>query len=250
MSTLRPYTESDPSSEEARLVRLVRPPPPMSALQAARAKERIAELSRAPRVTARPWGAATAIGAAVVFTLLGATMIAQRTSDANVGSTPAELQASSSTTTNDVAAQSSDEIVPAVSVTSLPSVEPPTRTTNRQPVPRTAHNTARPQGDRAEGPEQEDALSKELRLVDGARLELRARPEHAHELLVRHASEFPSGQLASEREVLLVDALLRLDRRQEAEAHARALTAREPGSPYAQRVTALLSSSASKPEGK
>ncbi|MBN9166061.1 MAG: hypothetical protein J0I07_34245, partial [Myxococcales bacterium] len=70
------------------------------------------------------------------------------------------------------------------------------------------------------------------------------------DLLVRHAAEFPGGQLASEREVLLVDALIRTGRRAEAEARARALGAREPGSPYAQRVDALLSSAASKSERK
>jgi hypothetical protein len=219
----------------------------MSAAQAARGKERVAELARSPRVTTRSWGAVTAIGTAVVLAIVVGSMVSRQTGDVDLGSAPAQLQAPP-TSQNAPSVAPSDDVVPAVSVASLPSVESPS--SNRQAVPRAAVSAARPPTDQAGSTEHDDALSKELRLVDGARIELALNPQRAHGMLVRHASEFPSGQLASEREVLLVDVLLRLDRRHEAEAHARALTTREPGSPYAQRVDALLSSSASKPEKK
>jgi len=215
----------------------------MSPAQAARAKERIAELARAKPVTAKPWGTMVAVGAAVVVTFLGASVTLQRTDEASAGAGHTETQPAAASE-NDTATAQSDEIVPAVSVDSLPSVNPPAR-----PAPKRTGSGGAIAKERSPEPpaEQGDALTRELRLVDGARVELAARPEQARALLLRHAADFPSGQLASEREVLLVDALIRLGRRDEAEAHARSLVAREPGSPYAKRVESLLSSSASKP---
>lgn len=246
MSRLRPYTESDPSSDEARLVRLVRPPPPMSPARAARCKERVTELARTQPVAAKPWGAMIAVGAAAVVTLLGASVVLQRTDEANVGAEHVQTEPAAASP-DDNATPHLDEVVPAVSVDSLPSVDPLARPAPKRPGSGGAIGRERspePSG----ATEQDDALTRELRLVDGARLELAAHPEQARALLVRHAADFPSGQLASEREVLLVDVLIRLGRGDEAEAHARSLVAREPGSPYAKRVEALLSSSASKPE--
>ena len=239
MSRLRPYTTSDPSSEEARLVRLIPSPPPMSSAQAARCKERVSDLARAPRVTPKPWPAFTAIGAVVAVAIAGGSLVVNRTTASTAPSEAAEGQTLPPPVAEPRAPEQS-EAVHSVSIESLPSVG--------LPAARVAVTPSR-----AEAPESEggaDALTRELRLVDGARVELAVRPSHAYDLLVRHAAEFPGGQLASEREVLLVDALIRTGRRAEAEARARALGAREPGSPYAQRVDALLSSAASKSERK
>ncbi len=87
-----------------------------------------------------------------------------------------------------------------------------------------------------------DALTLELRLVDGARVRLATDPTSALSQLDAHARDFPRGQLALERDVLRVDALLRLGRRSEAEAVARSLAARAPGSPQAERASDLTGS--------
>lgn len=89
-------------------------------------------------------------------------------------------------------------------------------------------------------PPMADALTLELRLVDGARLRLAVDPASALSQLDAHARDFPHGQLALERDVLRVEALLRLGRRSEAEAAARSLAARAPGSPQAERASELM----------
>ena len=240
MSRLRPITMSDPSSEEARLVRLIRPPPPMSGAQVARCRERVTELARAPRVASKPWAPLAAVGAAVVVAIAGGVLVADRTNDASVGAEPAQMQAVPPSAAENRTPDTS-EVVPAVSIDSLPSVETNVAAGPKRGVA-TAATPSRAASSEIRGGD--DALTRELRLVDGARVELAQHPSRAYDLLVRHAAEFPSGQLASEREVLLVDALIRLDRRAEAEARGRSLATREPGSPYAQRVEALLASAA------
>ena len=243
MSRLRPITTSDPSSEEARLVGLIRPPPPMSAAQVARCSERVTELARAPRVASKPWMPLAAVGAAVVVAIAGGVLVADRTNDAGVVSGPAQVQTPPQSAAENRAPDTS-EVVPAVSIDSLPSADPPiARGTKRTTAGITPTVTPSPSAS-SETTGREDMLTRELRLVDGARVELARHPSRAYDLLTRHAAEFPSGQLASEREVLLVDALIRLDRRAEAEARGRSLVTREPGSPYAQRVEALLASAA------
>jgi hypothetical protein len=54
------------------------------------------------------------------------------------------------------------------------------------------------------------------------------------------ARRFPRGALAQEREVLAVDALLRLGRRADAEARAARFRAVYPGSAYLRRLDTLL----------
>ena len=83
-----------------------------------------------------------------------------------------------------------------------------------------------------------DPLSRELALVDGARSA--ADPTAALALLDRHAREFPNGQLTLDRDVMRVDALVRLGRVAEAHTAADRVVARAPGTPYAERVNALL----------
>jgi hypothetical protein len=67
-------------------------------------------------------------------------------------------------------------------------------------------------------------------------------PGGALALLSAHERAFPRGGLVLERELLAVDALLRLGRRADAEARARSLRARAPGSLYTRRLEHLLGS--------
>jgi hypothetical protein len=86
-------------------------------------------------------------------------------------------------------------------------------------------------------------LEQEAALLESARAKLRADPASALTTLESHASEFPAGILAMEREVLTVDALRRLGREVEARQRARALLAQSHGSPYERRIEAILDAS-------
>ena len=77
-------------------------------------------------------------------------------------------------------------------------------------------------------------------MLEQARALLDARPGDALAKLDAHAAEFPSGQLAAERELLAVRALAKLGRVSEARTRGEALVARSRGSPYESRVRALL----------
>jgi hypothetical protein len=59
-------------------------------------------------------------------------------------------------------------------------------------------------------------------------------------VLLDHEQRFPSGHLRIERELLLVDALVRLGRRPEAEARAASLERQNPNSLYNERLDQIL----------
>jgi hypothetical protein len=75
-------------------------------------------------------------------------------------------------------------------------------------------------------------VDAESRLVEAARTRLRTAPWTTLELVHEHASRFPSGLLAIEREVLAIDALVALGRREEAAVRLRALKAAHPDSAH------------------
>lgn len=69
-------------------------------------------------------------------------------------------------------------------------------------------------------------------------------PRKALALTAEHARRFPNGMLVQEREVLAIEALARLGRRDDARARATAFSASYPGSPYQSRVDDALGASA------
>lgn len=69
----------------------------------------------------------------------------------------------------------------------------------------------------------EDTLAEELKLVGAAERHLSHDPARALQKLEQHAHAFPEGKLKNERELLRVRALLRLNRRSEAEQLGSAL---------------------------
>lgn len=77
-------------------------------------------------------------------------------------------------------------------------------------------------------------LAAELALLREART---AKPEQALALLDRHAREFPTGALTSEREALRAVALCTLDRLADAQAAVDRLVALDPGPLLRQRVS-------------
>ena len=92
----------------------------------------------------------------------------------------------------------------------------------------------------ASEPASADALQQEIRLLEQARSDLASSPGAARRALLDHELRFPSGHLRIERELLLVDALVRLGRRPEAEARAESLARQNPNSLYRERLDQIL----------
>ena len=85
-----------------------------------------------------------------------------------------------------------------------------------------------------------DTLAAEVAALDSARAALADSPSRALHLADAHAAAFPQATLAAERELIAIDALLRLGRRSEARARADRLRARFPGGLYESRLSALV----------
>jgi hypothetical protein len=132
---------------------------------------------------------------------------------------------------------------PAVTPVPEPEVTPvaPSPRTSAVPAPRVprprASETPAPAA-AAEGA----SVDEELTLLESAYQALR-RGDAAGALAEaeRHAARFPAGALAQEREVLAIDALVRMGRRAEAERRAEAFRARYPTSTHGVRIQNLLS---------
>ena len=88
-------------------------------------------------------------------------------------------------------------------------------------------------------PEQSQ-LSRETRLLELARQQVGSNPRQALSTLNAHRRDFPHAALATERELMAVDVLLRLGRRDEALRRAAQLRAQAPESIYEQRLQRLL----------
>lgn len=80
----------------------------------------------------------------------------------------------------------------------------------------------------------------ELMLLERAADVLRANPAAALALADQHATRFASGDLAQEREVIAIEALVRLNRRDDARARASRFFTAFPSSAHRLRVHALL----------
>jgi hypothetical protein len=85
-----------------------------------------------------------------------------------------------------------------------------------------------------------DARETELSLLRSAHQALTTDPNRALSLSLLHAQRFTQGALAQEREVIAIDALLRLGRVVEARARAARFRAQYPGSVHLQHLDALL----------
>jgi hypothetical protein len=83
-------------------------------------------------------------------------------------------------------------------------------------------------------------LRSELQLLTRARHVVRSSPSRAIALTAEHAERYPAGTFAEEREVIAVEALVRLGQREQAAARARAFGARFPQSAHRQRIEDVL----------
>jgi hypothetical protein len=86
----------------------------------------------------------------------------------------------------------------------------------------------------------EDALAGEAKLLNQAHAVMATDPQKALAIAGEHAKRYPRGQLAAERELILVQALVKLGRVREAEARGRALRKSTPSSIYGERLDTIL----------
>ena len=86
-----------------------------------------------------------------------------------------------------------------------------------------------------------DSLAAELRLLRGAQeAQLRGEAKEALAQAEAHLLQHPAGQLAQEREVVAIQALVSLGRSGEARVRADAFRARWPGSAHLRRLDVIL----------
>ncbi len=79
-------------------------------------------------------------------------------------------------------------------------------------------------------------VPSELELLQRAQAALARDPVQALSITDEQARAYPSGELVQEREVIAVEALSRLGRKDEASSRARALVERFPRTPYSHRL--------------
>jgi len=91
---------------------------------------------------------------------------------------------------------------------------------------------------------EEPSIADEAKLLELARTQLGQDPARALEFVQRHLQLYPDGQLSAERELIAVEALLRLGRRPEAEQRAAPRLQQAPDSLYARRLRKLLTEGA------
>lgn len=178
----------------------------------------LAALPATPLVNALPW--LIAGGAVVVAGALA--LVTQR---ATTGAAPSAPATSSSPT----AAPS--EAVPAEAAAEAPTpaeVERAPAASGRHAAPAEATSSS------------EDALAGEAKLLNQAHAAMTSDPRQAYAFASAHAKRYPRGQLAAERELIMVQALVKLGRVREAETRARALRKSAPSRIYGERLDTIL----------
>ncbi|HMI91969.1 MAG TPA: hypothetical protein VK509_11425 [Polyangiales bacterium] len=137
------------------------------------------------------------------------------------------------------------DAVPSATPTAVPAGEPAA-----PPVPASAVDAGtdvprakRLQRNPAPAPAPPD-LALELRLLDAAERSLASDPARSLAMIEHQARRFPAGQLVQERELIAIEALVRLGQRARAEARAQHFLAQHPDSTHARRVRTLLASAA------
>jgi hypothetical protein len=86
-------------------------------------------------------------------------------------------------------------------------------------------------------------LREEAMVVRNAERLLSSNPARALALTEERRQRFPGGALGQEAEVVAIEALLKLGRREAAVARAKSFEASHPGSVHARRLRALIGSS-------
>lgn len=80
----------------------------------------------------------------------------------------------------------------------------------------------------------------EVKLLGAAQDALRSDPAKALALCNEHAKKYPGGNVAQEREVIAIEALMKMGNRPAAKARADRFNAAYPGSSHARRIATIL----------
>lgn len=221
----------DAGEDELALLRAARSPVPLSAAARRRSSHRVAALGVVPVAAAFGWWPALALGAVLGA---GGSLIVTRL----VAPYPAPSETSSARH-----ASANSATAPLVEAPRLEQQrsQAPLPSERAAPAPAPRASVAAPLGaPSAAEPESVDALQQEIQLLERARRDLTSSPAAARRALLDHELRFPSGHLRIERELLLVDVLVRLGRRPEAEARAESLERQNPNSLYRERLDQIL----------
>jgi outer membrane protein assembly factor BamD (BamD/ComL family) len=79
-----------------------------------------------------------------------------------------------------------------------------------------------------------------VKLLERAQDALKTRPDEALALCNEHAKSYPNGMLAQEREVIAIEALVKMGRTAEAKSRADRFRARFPGSSHMRRIDTIV----------
>jgi hypothetical protein len=212
---------------------------PMTADQRARSRARVARTAAAIAAGAGSlaWLQGAAVGAGLGVLTVGAAQVLP----------PLLLRAPSAAPSAAPAVQGTS-VLPAPAPAPAPGPPPGNRERERErerdgdPPLRPPPRSPEPPASSAEAasPPPQDSLGQEAALLERARSALAASPAEALALTEAHAAQFPSGKLATERELVAIDALRRLGRTAEARARGDALLVRARGGLYEERIRKLL----------
>ncbi len=117
------------------------------------------------------------------------------------------------------------------------------KTPEADPIPTVSVDdlpTVAPSAAQKPAPSAEVSKESDMALLGRAQGALASNPAQALALLSEHAKSFPRSGFSQEREVLTIDALVRLGRRGEAEARADQFAKAYPKSGHNRRIDALL----------
>jgi hypothetical protein len=170
---------------------------------------------------------------ALALTIAGGLVLSWRAlhptlSDAATESAPtaqAERPRAESVTTYESSPVKQSEGSAAISVNQLPSVAPAVTTVS-------SATSARPLTEN----KGDQASSTELDIIQRAQTALTSDPSRALAITNEHARAYASGEFVQEREVIAVEALVKMGEREEASRRALALAHRFPNTPYATRL--------------
>jgi hypothetical protein len=222
---------------------------PIGAAALARSRRRIAALGAVPVAAGSLFWMNAAFGAAfgVVVTTAAVVVVPRYTSPAAAPSATVSSSAHGGRSSPQVAAvplspsaspaQREDETAPAAPPLAPVHARAPAVV---ETGPRLDRRIAEPSVQAPGAPDAGEGLAREARLLERARAVVSSDPGAALAVLDEHGRAFPAGSLVLERELLAVDALLRLGRRADAEARARSIRERAPGSLYTRRLEHLL----------
>lgn len=215
---------SEAPPELTELFRAAKKPEPLTPATDARLLARITALGAAPTAPVmKGWLMA---GGAVVLAVATAFVVQRAPAPSAAPSPPPTHSAS-----------------PTVAIEATPPADtaPPAAAPEPTVPPQSKHApAARAVAPAAAPSSSEDALAGEARLLNQAHAAMASEPRTALALASEHAKLYPHGQLAAERELILVQALVKLGRIREAEARGRALRKSAPSSIYGERLDAIL----------